>query len=175
MTVCSVPGCSSKSQQGLSLFGLPKNEKLCEKWLRFLQNCGKSVNPLKHFSICELHFNKSAIVQGTIRKFVMPGAVPIFRINQERKLKWVKRRHKFIELHFQVISAGDKGNCQEYEDYEELQENTENERVPDREENEMVPVQEDKDQVGTKLWLMTKTDWSFLLDDHWRHFSWAIQ
>lgn len=160
MTRCSVPGCSSQSHQGLGVFSLPRNAETRQVWLQFLQKCGKSVDPLRYFSICELHFDKRHIYRDFKRTTVKPGALPLFRINQERKLQWIKRRHKFIEFNFQEISSTfrDNENHQEYEDYEELQENCDYEQVPAQEDNVQVTVQEDNDQVRTKLWFMTWTD-----------------
>lgn len=78
MTLCSVPLCGNCSEYGFTVFGLPKNIESREKWLLFLEKCGKQVDTQMFYRICEQHFGSSDVLQGVSRKTLKPGAFPVF-------------------------------------------------------------------------------------------------
>ena len=88
MSSCCVPFCGREKSQVLSCFRLPKRDEIREKWLEFLQDCGKKTDVNKEYRICEIHFDPYDVIQGFSRKILRSTAVPSFNKNQ------VKIKHR---------------------------------------------------------------------------------
>lgn len=74
MSRCSVNTC--REQNKLTLFAIPNEPKIREKWLDFLKLSGKVVNDNSSYKICEIHFSPMCIKQNNVRKFLIAGSVP---------------------------------------------------------------------------------------------------
>ena len=85
MSNCGVPLCDGGSSRGFAVFKLPKSDEIRDKWLQFLQNCGKKTDAKKKYRICEIHFDPNDVIQGFTRKVLRAEAVPSFNKNQVRK------------------------------------------------------------------------------------------
>lgn len=95
--VCSVPGCKSTSKI-CSLFALPPNPVLAEKWLSSLHQThlarllhSNGVIP-SNFLVCEKHFEKRFFIQEKLGKKLKLSAIPSRKILKVFKSVGVKKK-----------------------------------------------------------------------------------
>lgn len=84
---CSLKSCKTKSGDLHSIFKIPIDPVLCEKWKFFFKNHGHlNIDKIKVLRLCELHFDPSDIIKTDHRTHLRPGSVPSYvdrRVNKK--------------------------------------------------------------------------------------------
>jgi THAP domain len=75
---CSVASCQSHNSVGTSVFALPKQKDIAEKWMNFIELQNNEKIKVKNVFLCELHFSKSQVVKISRSSSLVPQAVPQF-------------------------------------------------------------------------------------------------
>lgn len=56
---CAVFGCNNSQKLGYRLFRFPKNQSLCDKWIRASRRAdlvGKTTDDCNNLRVCQIHF-----------------------------------------------------------------------------------------------------------------------
>lgn len=104
---CSVNSCVVR--EGFSLFRLPKNPALRQKWLQFLESSGKALSEHVEYRICEAHFDPVCVKTNMKRKLLISGSIPSILQNQYfetaefSELEELRQNFKAISEEYQVL------------------------------------------------------------------------
>lgn len=83
---CSVLKCDSQSGGNTTLFKVPKDPQLAQKWSEFLSKGGQNMEKKKEFKICEKHFQPRMILSNSERRLLQSGSCPsIYNISEVSK------------------------------------------------------------------------------------------
>lgn len=93
---CSLHSCSNKKTNEMSLFTVPTNEILSQKWIDFLKNNGNTnIRNGATYRLCEDHFPKNSIRIANGKKSLVQGTIPT---NNLRRSVRIIHMHNFIKL-----------------------------------------------------------------------------
>lgn len=77
---CKIEGCESKNIDSISMFKVPTEQNMRKKWIQSIEKNQSFDYLCGSYRICELHFNKSDILERGHRIDLKPGSIPtIFR------------------------------------------------------------------------------------------------
>jgi hypothetical protein len=100
MVKCSVMNCSGGSDRSVSLFKIPKETGLREKWLNFLVQSGREIRYDVEYKVCEQHFLPSDIIMCETKKILRSGFVPtVFpKVSQHKLFSIYEVKYLTIQL-----------------------------------------------------------------------------
>lgn len=76
-STCSLKGCFNKQNTEVTLFKIPRNQNIREKWLEFLRSNGnENVRDDATYRLCQEHFSRNSICVANGKKSLTPGSIP---------------------------------------------------------------------------------------------------